>query len=63
MKSEEFKKAVQLLSHTRYVNAVIGVVGCYWDKLPFDEQVELINLAHEKIRNLYGFLPNEKREV
>ena len=63
MKTKEFQQAFNMLKHARYVNAVIGIVGCYWDKLPFNEQVELIDLAHEKIRILYGFLPNEKREV
>lgn len=54
MDSVEFNMAKKSMARACHVRTVLAVVACYSSKLPFDESVELFELAADKLEQIYG---------
>lgn len=63
MKSQDFLRAKKLMEDAAYVSVVLAVISSYHRLLPFDESVELIDLAQHQLNKIYGVVPVHERGV
>jgi oligoendopeptidase F len=63
MKSQDFLRAEKHMKSAEYSSVILAIIMSYHRLLPFDESVELIDLAQEQLNKIYGMVPVNQRGV